>query len=243
MREDSKLQAPGKSIIPERFLKWLTSSRIRFLEDLKAKRPMKYFSAHLPVVATWNSHPVESPPKEDEIFPVNLTVKGIGLIPKKEILMDYIDLFEATLAEARTMPWLDSLPRRIEVMERLYSDVNNFDPSLLGGLEIFEGKSFKNMKENPLVSLLYMGVSVDHKDVETVNSQRPVAMEYISFQINGRVEILEKDNIYYRYLLSARRLFELERFHIYQPDYPYGYLVKVVEVRDKSPFPRRQRGL
>lgn len=219
-------------IIPEKFLRWLASSRIRFLEELKAGRPLRYFSAHLPVMATW---------REGEDFPVNLTVKGIGLIPKRELLMDYIDLFESTIAEARTVTWMESLPRRIEVMERLYSDINNFDPSLLGGLEIFEGTAFKNMKDNPLASLLYMGVKIEPEDVKTVNSQRPVAVEYISFQVNGMVEILDKDDPYYRYLVSARRLFEFDRFHIYQPDYPYGYLIKVVEVKDKSPWPLSQK--
>jgi len=222
-----------QGIIPERFLQWLASSRIRFLEDMKAGRPMRYFSAHLPVVATWNNN-------SEEPFQVNLTVKGIGLVPRKELLMDYIDLFEATIAEARVMPWSESLSQRIEVMERLYSDIENFDPSILGGLEIFEGTAFKNMKNNSMASLLYMGASFDPEGIRTVSPERPVAVQYISFQVNGRVEILEKENLYYRYLLSARRLFEFDRFHLYQPDYPYGYLINVVEVRDKSPWPRGQ---
>ncbi|MFN3395498.1 MAG: hypothetical protein ACK4Z9_01720, partial [Thermodesulfovibrionales bacterium] len=122
--------SPISKGIPSYFLQWLATSRVRFLEGMKAKRPMRYFSAHLPVMATW---------RDGEEFPVNLTVKGIGLIPKKEILVDYIDLFEATIAEARTMPWTESLSMRIEVMERLYSYIENFDSELLGGLEIFEG--------------------------------------------------------------------------------------------------------
>lgn len=218
--------------IPPHFLQWLVTSRVRFLVGMKAGRPMHYFSAHLPVMATW---------RDGEEFPVNLTVKGIGLIPKKEILTDYIDLFEATIAEARTMPWMKSLPKRIEVMERLYSDIENFDPELLGGLEIFEGTAFKNMKENSAVSLLYMGVLADTEEMQTVSHHSPVAVRYISFQVNGRVEILEKDNVCYRYLLAARRLFEFDRFHIYQPDYPFGYIIRVVGVKDKSPWPRGQK--
>ncbi|MFN3395497.1 MAG: hypothetical protein ACK4Z9_01715, partial [Thermodesulfovibrionales bacterium] len=100
---------------------------------------------------------------------------------------------------------------------------------------------FKNMRDNSMASLLYMGVSVDHEEMQTVNHHSPVAVQYISFQVNGRIEILKKDNIYYRYLLAARRLFEFDRFHIYQPDYPFGYLIRVVEVKDKSPWPRGQK--
>lgn len=215
--------------IPINYLKWLASSRIRFLEDMKTGKPMRYFAAHLPVMATW---------RDGEEFPVNLTVKGIGLIPRRDLLMDYIDIFEAAIAEARAIPWTESLPKRIEMMERLYSDIDNFDPMLLGGLEIFEGTAFRNMRDNSMASLLYMGVSVDPDDRNTVTPERPVAMEYISFQINGRVEILSKDNIYYRYLLAARRLFEFDKFHLFQPDYPYGYLIRIVEVKDKSPWPK-----
>lgn len=231
-RKDLEMTKILEKGIPYHLLQWLATSRIRFLEDMKAGRPMRYFSAHLPVMATW---------REGEEFPVNLTVKGIGLIPKKDILIDYIDLFEATLAEVRAIPWIDSLFKRIEVIERLYSDIENFDTELLGGLEIFEGTAFKNMKENSMASLLYMGVYTDPEEIKTVSPQRPVAIQYISFQVNGKVEILGRDNIYYRYLLAARKLFEFDKFHLYQPDYPFGYLIKVVEVKDKSPWPRGQK--
>jgi len=207
--------------IPVNLLQWFVDSRCRLLMDLKEGKPLKYFSAHLPVMATW---------RKDEPFPVNLTVKGIGLIPKDTLLEDYIDLFEEVIAEARTGTWEESLPRRVEVMQRLYSSIDNFDPSLLGGLEIFEGRAFENLLNNPYASLLYVGMMHTGDGIK-----------YISFQINGEVEILTKDSVYYRFLLASRRLFEFERFHIYQPDYPFGYLIKVVEVKDKSPVTRVEK--
>ncbi len=206
--------------IPLCFLEWLFSSRRRFLENLKKGGPLKYFSAHLPVMATWSN---------DNHFPVNMTVKGIGLIPKSEHLEDYTDIFESTIAEARTLPWNETLLKRIEAMERVYSDIENFDPTLLGGLEIFEGKALNNLRNNPYASLLYVGMSPS-----------PEGIKYISFQVNGKVEILPKESIYYRFLLASRRLFEYEKFHLYQPDYPFGYLIKVVEVKDKSPWTRME---
>lgn len=212
-----------RGVIPHRFLQWLAESRISFLNDLKDGRPMRYFSAHLPIMATW---------REGVGFPVNLTVKGIGLLPKSELLEHYIDIFESVIAEARSVSWDASLQKRIEVMLGLYGDIENLDPSFLGGLEIFEGRAFENMRENPYASLLYVGMS------HTADGIR-----YISFQINGNVEILNKDNQYYRFLLASRRLFEFDKFHIYQPDYPFGYLIRVVEVRDKSPWPRSKRPL
>lgn len=204
--------------IPAKCLEWLVSSRVRFLSDLKDGKPLHYFSAHLPVMATWG---------KDDPFPVNMTVKGIGLIPKAEILNDYTDIFEGVIAEAHTIPWNESLHKRVEAMSRLYGDIENFEPVMLGGLEIFEGRAFENLKENPYASLLYVGMA-----------HTPEGLQYISFQINGKVDILQKNSPYYRFLLSSRNLFEFEKFHLYQPDYPFGYLIRVVEIRDKSPWSR-----
>lgn len=211
-------RASVASVIPDRFLQWLAESRIRFLSALKEGKPMRYFSAHLPIMATW---------RHDEPFPVNMTVKGIGLLPKHELLEYYIDMFECVIAEAHSGQWDNSLQKRIEAMLRLYGNIENLEPSLLGGLEIFEGRAFENMRENPYASLLYIGMMPS-----------PQGMRYISFQVNGSVEILNKDNPYYRFLLASRRLFEFDKFHLYQADYPFGYLIRVMEVRDKSPWSR-----
>ncbi|MEK6672345.1 MAG: hypothetical protein AABY42_02580 [Nitrospirota bacterium] len=207
--------------IPSGFLEWLASSRINFLNEMREGNPMRYFSAHLPVMSTWNS---SSP------FPVNMTVKGIGLIPRTEHLQSYTDVFESVIAEASAMPWDESLYKRIEAMHKLYGYAGHFDPALLGGLEIFGGKTLGNLRENPSASLLYAGM------MHTAET-----MQYISFQVNGEVEILDRENPYYRFLLASRKLFEFDRFHIYQPDYPWGYLIKVIEARDKSPWSKNYK--
>jgi len=220
--------------IPTHFLEWLASSRIRFLNDLKDGKPLRYFSAHLPVMSTWNS---------DSPFPVNMTVKGIGLIPKAEYLDDYSDIFEGVIAESRTKPWQESFNGRIDAMNRLYGDMQNFDPTMLGGLEIFEGKAFENLRGNPYASLLYVGMAYNPPSppLEKGGKGGFETVQYTSFQVNGKVEILGKDSPYYRFLLAARKLFEFDRFHLYQPDYPFGYLIRVLEVKDKSPWSRSRK--
>lgn len=212
---------PDLKEIPDHFLDWLVSSRTAFINDLKEGKPLRYFSAHLPVMATW---------RDGEPFPVNMTVKGIGLIPRPEYLEDFTDSFESVIAASRTEPWQESLPERVEAMNRLYGNRGNFDPSLLGGLEIFEGKASLNLRQNPFASLLYVGMA-----------HTPDGMKYTSFQINGKVDILGKGDPYYRFLLASRKLFEFDKFHLYQPDYPFGYLIGVVEVRDKSPWSRSKK--
>lgn len=209
--------------IPVKYLQWLTSARLKFLNDLLLGKSLRYFSAHLPVMATWHN----STNGENEQFPVNMTVKGIGLIPRIGLLNDYADIFESVIAAASTVPWDKSLHKRVEAITLLYKNIESFDPTLLGGLEIFEGKAFENLRINPCASLLYVGM--------TDTSE---GMQYISFQVNGKVEVLEKDSSYYRFLLASRRLFEFDKFHLFQPDYPFGYIIKVMGVKDKSPRSR-----
>lgn len=220
--------------IPAQFLEWLVSARMRFLNDMKEGKPLKYFSAHLPVMATW---------REGEPFPVNMTVKGIGLLPKKESLEYYTDVFEGVLAGVRTMPWNESMHKRVEAVTKLYGDMENFDPTMFGGLEIFEGRAFENLRENPYASLLYVGMTYNPPSPPLEKGGRGgfETIQYISFQVNGKVEILQKDSPYYRFLLASRRLFEFDKFHLYQPDYPFGYLINVLEVRDKSPWSRTSK--
>jgi hypothetical protein len=156
-----------------------------------------------------------------------MTVKGLGLLPEQRHLQHFTDIFESVIAEARTMPWNESIHLRISAMTKLYGDLNNFDPAVLGGLEIFGGKALENLRRNPYASLLYVGMSHTSKGIQ-----------YMSFQVNSNVTILEKDDPYYRFLLSSK-LFEFERFHLYQPDYPFGYLFNVAEVIDKSPWSKK----
>ncbi|TNF56092.1 hypothetical protein EP227_01300 [bacterium] len=205
--------------IPTQCLEWLVTSRIRFFDSLREGNPVKYLPAHLPVMSTWNGN---------NRFPVNMTVKGLGLLPKPESLQHYTDIFESVIAEARTKPWSESLKTRVEALLKLYNDQENFDPTILGGLEIFNGKAFENLRGNPYASLLYVGMN-----------HTPDGMRYVSFQVNSSVIILEKGNPYYRFLLTSRKLFEFEKFHLYQPDYPFGYLFNVEEVIDKSPWSRK----
>lgn len=205
--------------IPTKCMEWLVSSRIEFLNSMKNGHPTKYFAAHLPVMATWS---------EGQSFPVNMTVKGLGLLPDEDSLLHYTDIFESVIAEARSMPWKESIQQRMKAMTQLYGDVNNFDSCLLGGLEIFGGKTVANLRSNPYASLLYVGMSDTQEGIK-----------YISFQVNSRVTILDKGAPYYRFLLASRKLFEFDKFHLYQPDYPYGYLIRVSEVIDKSPYSRK----
>ncbi|QWR76808.1 hypothetical protein [Candidatus Magnetomonas plexicatena] len=231
--------------LPERSLNWLASSRLKFINEMRDGKSLRYFSAHLPVMITWVEGGESEPYTK---YPVNMTVKGIGLIPKTGQLEHFTNLFESAAANTKSRPHIETIRERVEAVEALYNDPSNFDPALLGGLEIFSGKALQNVKNNGHTSLLYVGM--EESPAQPMQhphnmAQHPHGMgghgggiSYISFQVNGSIEILEKDNVYYRYLLASRKLFEFDKFHIFQPDYPFGYLIKVEEVHDKSPWSR-----
>jgi hypothetical protein len=197
-------------------MRWLISSRQRLLDELKEGTPSGYFPAHLPVMATW---PREGAP------PVSLTVKGMGLLPRPRLIPSYTRLFEETTAEASRTPWERSLPLRIEAHRRLYSSPAHFDRRVFGGLEIFGRTTFRNLRANPQASLLFFG-----------QTHRGPRADYISFQFDGEVEILAPEDRHFRFLLAARKIFEFDKFHLPQPDYPWAYLFRIRNVQDKSPW-------
>jgi hypothetical protein len=100
----------------------------------------------------------------------------------------------------------------------LYGSPDKIDRFCLGGLEIFETRSFTNMMNDPRVSLFFVGGSPSYK----------------SYQINCIAEIIDPTKIFYQFISTIRSLFEQEKFHYQQPKYPYAVKYHVIEVFDKS---------
>ncbi len=202
--------------LPEKFIEWQSKSRVEMLKFLESGKDnmIKVQPAHLPVLAT----------KSDGPFPINLTTKGMGLLPKKEYLEKFTNLFRSTIEKYISKPWRESLIERMKVAVQFYESVDHFDNQLLGGLEIFEGKTPQNLKQYPLASLLYTGE----------------APKFPSYQFNGLIEFIDKKNPYYEFLLAARELFAFDAFHIKQYKYPFGYLFYTIEIKNKTPFSRKR---
>lgn len=200
--------------LPELFLKWQSEARLKMFDMMKTHGAQNIRSqpAHLPVMATLGN---------DEF--ANLSTKGIGLIPKPDLVEKYAILFEKAKSDTSNLTTEKSLPKRVGFIREFYADINNFDPFSLGGLEIFEGNTAKNLKEKGLASLLYTGE----------------APKFPSYQIDGVVQIVDINSQYYRFLLAARELFAFDAFHIHQVRYPFGYLFYPVQLKDKTPFPKR----
>jgi hypothetical protein len=200
---------------PESFIEWQSKSRIQMFSHLLHSGAVSVRSqpAHLPILATLGTGE----------FPINLASRGIGLLPRKELLEEYCLQLNIAKKEAEGKGWEESLPSRVNAMSQFYNNIEGIDPMLLGGLEIFEGKTANNSRANPHVSLLYTGEPPD----------------YPSFQFNCIAEIIPPTDQRFKFLLAARELFAFDAFHITQTRYPFGYVFHLIEVLEKTPYPRR----
>ena len=204
-----------RQALPAPFLEWQSVSRMEMYNTLRNEGygKVRMQPAHLPVLATLG----------EGIFPINLATRGIGMLPKEPLLERFTALFEETGIESQQGPWEASLEQRIRATQEFYCDPDHFDPLLLGGLEIFEGQTQQNLQENPLCSLLYTGE----------------APRYPSYQFNAAAQDVGPENSYYRFLLAARQLFARDPFHLHQTRYPVGYLFYPLEIKNKTPYPRK----
>lgn len=199
--------------LPESFLGWLLEGRRAMFDQLEGRGTAPFFGTHLPVVVTKN---------RGEAFPFNTGNKGVGPVPAVPKVSQYCALYEETFARCQALDWEESLPLRLAAVRR-FIDGDDVSSLALASLEIFEKTTFRNLCDFPLATLHYTGSG-------------PV---YKSFQVNAVVEILTPEEPYYRFAFWSRRLFEYDSFHITQTMFPYAYLFHPVEVREKTPRPRR----
>jgi hypothetical protein len=201
--------------LPDTFLIWQSKARISMFEmmDSQGANSVRTAPVHLPVLASVG----------DGIFPINLTTRGIGVLPKEEYIAEFTERFQNAKVHVDRSEYWKSLAERVRHARDFYKNHESFDPYILGGLEIFEGQTPKNLMKNPVASLLYTGEAPD----------------FSSYQLNGIIEFIKPENPSYEFLLAARELFAFDHFHVTQHSYPYGYLFHVIEVKEKTPFTRK----
>ncbi len=199
--------------LPPEFMQWVIEGRKAMYDLLQGKGSAPFFSSHLPVVVTYSPN---------ASFPFNTGNKGVGLLPLPDKIEDYCRLYSETLERCKGIPWEESLPMRLDAVRSFINGDDISDQALIS-LEIFEKTTFANLSDYPLAALHYTG-------------DGPV---YRSFQINTVVQILPPEHPVYRFAYLSRHLFEYDGFHITQTRFPYAYQFYPVEVRDKTPYPRR----
>ncbi len=211
--EEEELVFP-RVTLPGPFVDWVVEGRKAMYDLLEGRAHAPFFGSHLPVVVTSS---------RNSAFPFNTGNKGVGLLPVPEKMDDYCDLYQETFRRAREEPWEERLKSRLDAVRRFITseDISN---EALVSLEIFEKTTFSNLADYPIATLHYTG-------------DGPI---YRSFQINAVVQIVPPEHPVYRFAFLSRQLFEYDSFHITQTMFPYAYIFYPTEVRDKTPFPRRE---
>lgn len=199
--------------MPRLFVKWQCDERREMFAVLRRGEIPRFLPAHLPVVSTLNERPAR--------FPIHSATKGIGLLPQPEFLDEHLAEIDDCLARCRERTASESLDNRVETALSLYSRAERIDPSLFGGIEIFRGQTCRNLLRDPRATLLFTGLGP----------------QYLSYQFNCLAEIVGPEDRRFQFLRGMRFLFETERFHIQQPQYPLGYLFDIMEVFEKTPRP------
>lgn len=199
--------------LPQGFVDWVIEGRHAMYDLLEGKSHASFFGSHLPVVVTFS---------RDTSFPFNTGNKGVGLSPLPEKIDDYIELYKDTFRASTELPWEESLPMRLGAVRKFIGGADVSDEVLLS-LEIFEKTTFANLCDFPIATLHYTG-------------DGPI---YRSYQINAVVQIVSPEHPAYGFAHMSRQLFEYDDFHITQTQFPYAYVFYPVEVKDKTPFPRR----
>jgi hypothetical protein len=196
--------------LPDDFIKWQISERLTLFDCLKNKTQPMFFQPHLPTLLTVNNDGTD--------FPINAACKGIGLIAIESQIPAITDKITSIVDTVQNSDFYDSIQKRIEGAMLLYDHPENIHKMALGGLEIFETKTFTNMLKNPFISLFYVGGSPGYK----------------SYQINCIAEFFDHSDPFYRFMINMRSLFEEASFHYQQPVYPYAVKYHVLQVLDKS---------
>lgn len=195
--------------LPKAFLDWQLEERRTLFSALERGETPRVFAAHLPVVSTLGPGS----------FPIHSATKGAGLTARDADIPQILRDIESCLALCERRPWAETLSHRIAVARRLYDQPERIDPRRLGLIEIFRGQTHRNLLADPRATLLFTGPGP----------------RYPSFQVNCEAEIIGPDDPRFGFVLGMRQLFERDRFHIQQPDYPLGYLMWVREVIEKTP--------
>ncbi len=197
--------------MPPVFLEWQCEERQVMFAALRRGEMPRFLASHLPVVSTLND--------QGGAFPIHSSTKGVGLLPKESYLDEHNAQITNCLDRCRDMDPGESLGERIEGALSLYGCPERIDTGAFGGIEIFRGQTYQNLLRDPRVSLLFTGFGP----------------QYTSYQFNCDVELVGPEDRRFLFLRGMRLLFERERFHIQQPEYPLGYVFHIRQVFDKTP--------
>jgi len=200
--------------LDDEFFRWQIQTRSKSLKIfLGLEKGVPNFSPHTVVMSTFS---------DEEEFPINSCIKGLGLVPKQEHLeklagraMELIDL-------ARQRGIKETMNERIKFLLDLYENPDIFDRNVLSSIEMFYKRSYKNVLKDPRATLLFYD-----------------QMSGYSVMFNVVVELVPRSDPFYSYVTAVHDLFHVPRDPSVRTDrYEYVYRFWPVEAYDKTPGPK-----
>jgi hypothetical protein len=135
---------------PKKFMRWNISSRNKAIDDiLNGERP-HLNGPHNGVVAT-NGYK-----RDDSLFALNNSVKGMGFIPKREKIKELMELLRSTQNSGHL--------EKLDMIKSLYANVESwFDLRGQLSLELyaqadFLTQTFINQAFNPVSTIVYLDI-------------------------------------------------------------------------------------
>ncbi|OYD17040.1 hypothetical protein CH333_02070, partial [candidate division WOR-3 bacterium JGI_Cruoil_03_44_89] len=135
--------------LPDGFMRWNLSSRLKDLEGMTRGKMPGFAGPHSGMVASYGGM------RKDTEFSINNAVKGTGLVPKKEKIKGVIKMLEET--------WDAPVTEKLEILKGFYEDGNMFDRTKISSLELYSTKDFQthtflNIMANPAVSVVFLDI-------------------------------------------------------------------------------------
>lgn len=164
--------------LSDKFMEWNIKKRIETLDRIASGRPPELAGPHSASIATYGTRRLDSQ------FTINNAVKGVGFIPKPDVLPGVIRRLKETFE--------NPMPEKLKILKGLYERDEDLDRTKQISLELyttesFETHTFLNLMENPICSIVFLDipsfeiralVQVLHPGQKDLNDYERMAVEY-----------------------------------------------------------------
>ncbi len=197
--------------LDDSFFSWQLSTRLKSLRILIGEeKGVPNFSTHTAVLATKSAR---------EGFTINCCIKGLGLVPKAEYLESLSAKALELIEKARNYGAADTFKERVQFLIELYSNPDIFDRRFLSSIEMYYKRSYENILKDPRSTLLFYDQTSGY-----------------SVMFNVVAELIDNNDIFYRYVVAIHDLFHIPRNPETKIDrYKYAYRFWPIECYDKTP--------
>ena len=142
------------------FVRWFLDAQLDFYDRLRnPDREIANGGHHSPNIATYSNWRTG---RFDSMFHLNNAIKSVTLVPKREYIDEYIDVYEEKIETGGG-------PYSIEWKEDRLRDTDYWDPTILASTDLESGQEYNmqnygfkeshyllNTMENPVVNLSYL---------------------------------------------------------------------------------------